>query len=67
MPRNSLTRMARCPVKPIALGNGKRLERYDIHRLDEWIDTFDRDSASRSKDWLTALDSENDDHSRERN
>ncbi len=29
-----------CPVRPISLGPGKRLERYDIHSLDRWIDTL---------------------------
>jgi hypothetical protein len=52
-----------CPVQPLALGNSKRLERYDIRRLDEWIDTFGRDGASHDKDWLAALDEDNDSHS----
>src|SRR4051794_35216470 len=29
---------AHCPVRPISLGPGRRLERYDIHSLDRWID-----------------------------
>jgi hypothetical protein len=52
-----------CPVKPIALGNSKRLERYDVRRLDEWIDTFDGGGAPHGKDWLAALDGEDDDRS----
>lgn len=27
-----------CPVRPVALGAGKRLERYDVEALNEWID-----------------------------
>jgi len=27
-----------CPVRAIALGVGVRMERYDIHALDQWID-----------------------------
>jgi hypothetical protein len=29
-----------CPIIPIALGVGKRLERYDIRDLDDWIETL---------------------------
>jgi hypothetical protein len=56
-----------CPVKPIALGNNKRLVRYDVHRLDEWIDTLSQEGAVRDKDWLAALDGENDNRSRKGN
>ena len=56
-----------CPVKAIALGNGKRLERYDIHSLDGWIDTLGSRGASYGKDWLATLDGEHDDSSCERN
>ncbi|MBB3562346.1 hypothetical protein FHX06_003677 [Rhizobium sp. BK512] len=27
-----------CPVRPIALGVGVRMERYDLRELDCWID-----------------------------
>jgi predicted DNA-binding transcriptional regulator AlpA len=27
-----------CPVRPIALGVGVRMERYDVHEIDGWID-----------------------------
>ncbi|MGO7207459.1 hypothetical protein ACCT30_41350, partial [Rhizobium ruizarguesonis] len=27
-----------CPVRPIALGVGVRMERYDLRELDGWID-----------------------------
>lgn len=29
-----------CPVRPIALGEGVRLHRYDVHDIDKWIDSF---------------------------
>src|SRR4051794_12905591 len=37
---------AHCPVRPISLGPGKRLNRYDIRSLDQWIDTLSGDAAS---------------------
>jgi hypothetical protein len=53
-----------CPVRPIALGPGKRLERYDVRALDAWIDNLSqRDSAVRT-DWLAVLDAKHDDRSR---
>jgi hypothetical protein len=47
---------ARCPVSPVALGDGKRLQRFDVRRLDEWIDTLGDERALCDKDWLAALD-----------
>lgn len=29
-----------CPVRPIALGDGPRMHRYDVHDIDKWIDGF---------------------------
>jgi hypothetical protein len=29
-----------CPVAPISLGEGKRMERYDVRALDAWIDSL---------------------------
>lgn len=29
-----------CPVKPIALGEGARMHRYDVRDIDRWIDGF---------------------------
>jgi hypothetical protein len=55
-----------CPVPAIALGSGKRLERYDIRSLDGWIDTLGSRGASYGKDWLATLDGEHDGRSRER-
>jgi hypothetical protein len=62
-----LTLIHVCPVRLIALGSSKRLERYDIRRLDEWIDTFGHDGAPYVKDWLAALDAEDDSRSRKGN
>ena len=58
------TLTALCPVKPIALGNSKRLERYDVRHLDEWIDTLREDGAKYGRDWLAALDGQDDNCSR---
>ena len=55
-----------CPIPPVALGKGKRLERYDIRSLDEWLDKLGNDGASLNNDWLAKLDSKNDRRSRER-
>ena len=56
-----------CPVRAIALGSGKRLERYDLRSLDGWIDTLGSGGASYGKDWLATLDGEHDGSLRERN
>lgn len=29
-----------CPVRPIALGEGPRMHRYDVRDIDKWIDSF---------------------------
>ena len=55
-----------CPVKPIALGNNKRLERYDVHRLDEWIELFGSGGEQNAVDWLSTLDGKDDGGSRKR-
>ncbi len=49
-----------CPVKPIALGADKRLERYDLLSLDKWIDSLDPFNNSRGRDWLKMMDSDHD-------
>ncbi|MGB8892714.1 MAG: hypothetical protein WCD13_00085 [Pseudolabrys sp.] len=59
------TFMVVCPISPVALGEGKRLERYDIRSLDEWLDKLSKDGAS-SNDWLAKWDFEHGDRSRER-
>jgi hypothetical protein len=45
-----------CPVNAIALGNGKRLERFDRVSLDRWIDSLARYSPGMSIDWLAELE-----------
>ena len=57
---------AHCPVRPISLGPGKRLERYDVHSLDQWIDILSGIAASSGRNWLAALEHEHDGCSRER-
>ena len=54
------TFMATCPVEPIALGDRKRLSRYDIHALDQWINEIGCGRPSCRKDWLNALGEKND-------
>ena len=51
-----------CPVRPVSLGPGKRLERYDIVALDRWIDRLNTGASALSKNWLTALEDEDDCH-----
>ncbi len=55
-----------CPVRPIALGQSKRMQRYDLRALDQWIDTLPSDKASFGKDWLATLGTDHDDHARKR-
>jgi hypothetical protein len=45
---------ANCPVAPVALGEGKRLERYDVRALDAWIDNLREmtDSMKNQRSWL---------------
>jgi ABC-type taurine transport system substrate-binding protein len=45
-----------CSVKAIALGNGKRLERFDRVSLDAWIDSLALDGPEMKKDWLAELE-----------
>ncbi|MGJ4971512.1 helix-turn-helix transcriptional regulator [Bradyrhizobium sp. HKCCYLRH1073] len=45
-----------CPVKAIALGNGKRLERFDRISLDGWIDSLAQNGREMRKDWLAELE-----------
>jgi len=59
------TFMGICPVRPISLGASKRLERYDLRALEQWIDTFSGDKALSGRDWLAALDAKDDGGSRE--
>jgi hypothetical protein len=45
-----------CPVKAIALGIGKRLERFDRFSLDGWIDSLALNGREMSKDWLAEME-----------
>ena len=45
-----------CPVKAIALGTGRRLERFDRVSLDGWIDSLTGGGLHPRKDWLTELE-----------
>lgn len=47
-----------CPVRPIALGRGKRMERFDSHALDLWIDSLASNSSEQRRDWLTIWEAE---------
>jgi hypothetical protein len=60
------TFMLICPISPVALGEGKRLERYDIRSLDTWLDILGNGGASLNSDWLAKWDSEHGGRSRER-
>jgi hypothetical protein len=51
---------ALCPVQPIALGKDKRLERFDVVALDNWIDRISTAGASCGRDWLAAMDADHD-------
>lgn len=46
---------ANCPVSPIAMGVGKRLERYDIRDLDDWIEVLKGGNSDDRTDWLSLL------------
>ncbi len=46
----SLTTFASiCPVRPLALGPDKRLERYDVIALDQWIDRLSASETGSTK------------------
>lgn len=47
---------ARCPVRPVALGASKRLQRYDVVALDRWIDELSGQAPETPQDWLALLD-----------
>jgi hypothetical protein len=48
-----------CPVPPVSLGAGKRLERYDVAALDSWIESLGSAPPDASFDWLSKLDRKN--------
>jgi hypothetical protein len=55
-----VTFSALCPVRAVALGKCKRMERFDVVALDRWIDQLGADSASCGRDWLAAMDADHD-------
>lgn len=51
-----------CPVRAIVLGDDKRLERFDVQALNEWIDRLSLPaSASKTKEQALA-ELDDDDH-----
>lgn len=55
-----------CPVRPFALGADRRLERYDIVALDEWIDRLGGPGSKCGRDWLKMMDADHDESARQR-
>jgi hypothetical protein len=49
-----------CPVPPVALGQNKRLERFDVVALDKWIDQMSTNGTVSGRDWLAAMDTDHD-------
>lgn len=49
----------RCPIRPVALGPGCKLQRFDRQSLDDWIDQLGSGHINE-KDWLAELDRSND-------
>lgn len=49
----------RCPIRPVALGPGTKLQRYDRQTLDQWIDDLGKGQLEKM-DWLAELDRNND-------
>jgi hypothetical protein len=55
-----------CPVRPLALRAVRRLERFDIVALDEWIDRLGGPRSKCGRDWLEMLDADDDESTRQR-
>ena len=53
-----------CPIKAIALGHGKRLERFDRISLDQWIDSLGSKEPTSRDNWLNKWDQGDDRGSR---
>ena len=47
------------PFPPVSLGPSRRLDRYDLRRLDEWIDKLSTSSDESDINWLALIGSEN--------
>lgn len=50
-----------CPLRPVALGPGPRLRRFDRQNLDQWIDDLGN-GQQIEKDWLAELERNHDGH-----
>ncbi|MCW2276271.1 hypothetical protein M2321_003875 [Rhodoblastus acidophilus] len=48
-----------CPVAPLRLGESNRNLRYDIRALDKWIDRMGGVQDEVERDWLAAMDQNN--------
>jgi hypothetical protein len=51
-------------VRPIALGANRRLERYDIVALNEWVDGLGGRLLKRGRDWLEMMDADHEESAR---
>ncbi|MCW2284722.1 hypothetical protein M2323_002609 [Rhodoblastus acidophilus] len=57
-----------CPVAPLAMQrladgtSNKRLERFDVHLIDEWLDKLSQADGALSScdDWLSRMDKADD-------
>ena len=48
------------PIPAVSLGHGRRLDRYDLRGLDEWIDKLSTSCGEESDiDWLSQIGGEN--------
>lgn len=45
----------KCPVRPVALGEGDRLKRWDRNALDAWIDGLSGKSETFETDWISKV------------
>ena len=55
-----------CPVQPIAFGQDRRLERYDVRALDQWIDRLSFTGSVKTKEQALAELDDDDDGPRRR-
>ena len=45
-----------CRVRPVALGAGARMERFDIVEIDKWISNFHVKKDKNEVDWISILE-----------
>ena len=53
-----------CNVRPVSLGNNKRLERFDTRQLDLWIDSLSSGTETPRQNWLATWEAGNGSRSR---